>query len=109
MSKARVRKTRCRSSSPAEVERQLRADMIKNGIRFGGPGSTMENLKTGEIVPCDKEFHVPITAALYDKARMLGWSSNQLFAEAIRLAYPDMDIVVDANPAKPPASPLTHH
>ena len=111
MPKSRARKTRGGSLfTAAEQEKQLRAKWIKNGLTLGGPGGTRTNLDTGEEEPFEDEIHIPIPAKLYDKARALGWSSNQLIAEAMRLAHPEgCDIVCQVNPDLPAASPITHH
>jgi hypothetical protein len=42
------------------------------------------------------DIEIQVTQELIDKARVLGWTGAELFAEAIRLAYPEMrDISVD--------------
>jgi hypothetical protein len=72
----------------AKRERELREWFTNNPMVF-------YNETTGE------EVQIPISAELYDKARLLGWTGAQMVAEAVRLARPGA-VDIEVMGATPP-------
>jgi hypothetical protein len=78
------RSPRCKGEAPTmkldpAAEALIGTHTISGGIR--------ENIDTGEVNPAP-DITITITRELVTKARMLGWSGAELFAEAIRQQTP---------------------